>query len=310
MRILVTGATGQVGGALASRLQTCAAVIAADRSTIDLSRPDKIAPLLDDLCPDLIINAAAYTAVDKAEDEPDLAMLVNGAAPGAIARWSVRNAVTLVHFSTDYVFDGTGQRPWTEQDTPHPLSVYGASKLAGEDEIRAAGGSSLIVRTSWVYAATGLNFVRTIAKLARERPELRIVSDQVGAPTSAAIIAEAMASMIEGVDRAPAAFAALCRKADGLVHLCAAGGASWFEFATAVVAGLRIRGIHLEVSRLIPIRSDEYPTRAKRPLNSRLSLERLRNIFAVIMPDWRSALASELDQLAAEFVSRPAPVGR
>lgn len=309
MRILVTGANGQVGGALLSRLHAFGDVIAADRLLIDLGRPDTLPALLEGLRPAILINAAAYTAVDKAEDEPDLAMRVNGAAPGAMARWAAQNGVPLIHFSTDYVFDGAGERPWRETDVPCPLSVYGASKLAGENEIRAAGGISLIVRTSWVYAATGRNFLRTIAALARERTELRIVADQVGAPTSAAIIADAVAGMLEGMPNGATELATAFRAAQGLVHLCASGQASWHQFATAIVAGLRTRGAALKVSRLVAIGTDEYPTRARRPLNSRLDLERLQRVFGVSMPHWQAALAAELDQLACEFAPPRASAG-
>ena len=184
MRILVTGVSGQVGGALVARLPASATVLAADRSVLDLAAPQTIAGTLDRLAPDIVFNPAAYTAVDKAEDEPELAMRVNAEAPGAMARWAAARDVPLIHFSTDYVFDGSGERAWREDDAPQPLSVYGATKLAGENEIRSAGGTFLIVRTSWVYAAEGKNFLRTIARLARERSELRIVADQIGAPTS------------------------------------------------------------------------------------------------------------------------------
>ena len=162
-------------------------MIVTDRRTLDLSQPRSIASVLDRLAPELIINTAAYTAVDQAEDEKELAEIVNAEAPGIMARWAAERRVPLIHFSTDYVFDGSGDRPWREEDQPRPLSAYGASKLAGEEAIRRAGGDSLIVRTSWVYAAKGKNFLRTIARLARERPELRVVDDQIGAPTSTAL---------------------------------------------------------------------------------------------------------------------------
>jgi dTDP-4-dehydrorhamnose reductase len=182
VRVLITGVTGQVGGALTRRLAHLGSVVAADRMRLDPTQTTAIAAVLDSLQPQLIVNPAAYTAVDQAEDEPELAMLVNGTAPGVIARWAARNDVPLIHFSTDYVFDGAGRRPWREDDVTAPLSVYGASKLKGENEVRAAGGCALIVPTSWVYAAAGKNFLRTIARLAQERVELQIVADQVGPP--------------------------------------------------------------------------------------------------------------------------------
>ena len=297
MRILLTGATGQVGGALLPRLRRHD-VFAADRATLDLARPERIADVLDRLAPDLIINPAAYTAVDKAEDERDLAMLVNASAPEALARWARAGNVPLVHFSTDYVFDGSSNRPWREDDTTGPLSVYGASKLAGEEAIRSTGGAFLIVRTSWVYAAKGVNFLRTIARLARERKELRIVADQIGAPTPAAVIADAITSMVAGgLD----AFRADCARANGLVHLATSGETSWHGFAAAIVDGLKARGAKLAVEQVNPIKSEEYPTRAARPRNSRLDLSRLRQIFGIKPPSWREALAPELDQLADEL---------
>ena len=196
MRTLVTGATGQVGGALVRALAEQVPIVAADRTRLDLARPWEIASVLDQIGPELIINAAAYTAVDRAEDERDLAIRINADAPGAMAQWAASRGVPLIHFSTDYVFDGTGNRPWREDDPTGPLSVYGASKLAGEIAVRAAGGRHLIIRTQWVYAATGANFLRTIARLASERKELRIVADQYGAPTSARLIADVVATMI------------------------------------------------------------------------------------------------------------------
>jgi dTDP-4-dehydrorhamnose reductase len=298
MRILVTGVGGQVGGALVPRLQNLGTVIPVDVDTLDFARPQGLADALDRLAPDLIVNPAAYTAVDKAEDEPDMAMAVNATAPGILARWAAARAVPLIHFSTDYVFSGAGERPWREDDAPAPLSVYGASKLAGDNAIRAAGGCGLILRTSWVYAAQGKNFLRTIARLARERTELRIVADQIGAPTTAALLADAVTGMVgEGVER----LRARCAQAQGLVHLTASGETSWHGFAGAIVEGLRARGVTLAVERIVSIRTDEYPTRAKRPRNSRLDLDRLRQVFGLTPPTWQSALATELDELAREM---------
>jgi dTDP-4-dehydrorhamnose reductase len=196
MRILVTGVGGQVGSALVSRLKKIGTVIPIDVDTLDFAKPDLLADAVDRMAPELIINPAAYTAVDQAEDEPDLATAVNATAPGIIARWAAARAVPLIHFSTDYVFSGAGERPWREDDEARPLSAYGASKLAGDNEIRAAGGCSLILRTSWVYAAQGKNFLRTVARLARERKELRIVADQIGAPTTAALLAHVVTGMV------------------------------------------------------------------------------------------------------------------
>jgi len=305
MRILLTGVSGQVGGALLQRLprlQHLPTVLAADRTVLDLAAPPAIPGTLDRLAPDLIVNPAAYTAVDKAEDESELAMRVNGEAPGVIARWAASHHVPLLHFSTDYVFAGSGQRPWREDDSPHPLSAYGASKLAGENQIRAAGGAVLIVRTSWIYAAAGRNFLRTIARLARERQELRIVADQIGAPTSAALLADAVARMLaDGIE----SFRARCVQSGGLVHVAASGETSWHGFACAIVDGLKDRGIALAVKQVAPIRSNEYPTKAQRPHNSRLDVTRLHNVFGVTPPPWQRALAPELDQLAQELSRVP-----
>ena len=212
-----------------------------------------------------------------------------------MAVWAADHAVPLLHFSTDYVFDGSGDRRWRENDTPNPLSVYGASKLAGDTAVRAAGGVSLIIRTSWVYAAEGTNFLRTIARLAREREELRIVADQIGAPTSAALIAEIVAGMLmDGLDT----FRGRCTQANGLVNLTATGETSWHGFANAIVSGLKARGVTLAVERIHPIASEDYPTPAKRPHNSRLDLSRLQEVFGVTPRPWHDALNDELDLLA------------
>jgi len=298
MRILVTGVSGQVGGALASRLPPLGTVGPADRAVLDLSRPDATAATLDRLAPALIINAAAYTNVDQAEDEPALAAAVNADAPGAIARWAAAHAVPLIHLSTEFVFDGEGDRPWGEDDAPRPLSVYGATKLAGEEHIRAGGGTFLIVRTSWVYAARGRNFVRAIARAAGAQTELRVVADQVGAPTSAALLAEALAGIVAG---GPERLRGACAAAQGLVHLAATGAVSRHEFACAIIAGLRDRGVRLAVEHVIPVSSDQYPTRARRPLNSRLDLSRWRTVFGHTPPPWDAVLAPVLDEIAREI---------
>ncbi|HLC08497.1 MAG TPA: dTDP-4-dehydrorhamnose reductase [Methyloceanibacter sp.] len=295
MRILITGATGQLGFALASRLQVLGTLIATDRTALDLSQPNSIKPRLDQLAPELIINAAAYTAVDKAEDEQDLARIVNAEAPGMMAIWAAARNVPLIHISTDYVFGRGGERPWREDDKPVPLSAYGASKLAGEEAVRTAGGDTLIVRTSWVYAVRGTNFLCTIARLAQERPELRVVADQIGAPTSAAILADAVARMLNG---GTDSFRASAAKSSGLVHFAASGETSWHGFAEAIVKGLRARDVPLMAERVVSIATEDYPTPAKRPANSRLDLERLRTVFGINPAPWQEALAPELDQLA------------
>jgi dTDP-4-dehydrorhamnose reductase len=298
MRILVTGASGQVGGALTSALAGLGTVIASDRSMLDLSQPQQLPALLDRIAPDIIINPAAYTAVDQAEDEPALATRVNATAPGVMAQWAAKRAVPLIHFSTDYVFNGAGEAAWREDDPTAPLSVYGASKLAGEREILGAGGCSLIVRTSWIYAARGQNFLRTMARLAREREELRVVADQIGAPTSARLIAACLARMLAG---GRDDLRARTAQVQGVLHLSASGAASWQQFASAIVDGLKARGVKLTVARVVPIRSEDYPTRATRPHNSRLDLRRLQEVFGITPPHWQQALAPELDELAREL---------
>jgi dTDP-4-dehydrorhamnose reductase len=298
MRILVTGASGQVGSAVISALQDTDTVVAGDRSILDLSQPESLLGTLDRLAPDVIINAAAYTAVDQAEDEPALAMCVNATAPGMMARWAADRAVPFIHFSTDYVFSGEGQRPWREEDATAPLSVYGASKRAGEQEIASAGGCSLILRTSWIYAAKGKNFLRTMARLASERTELRVVADQIGAPTSAGLLADSVARMLTG---GRGDLCARATQAQGVVHISASGAASWHQFASAIVDGLRSRGVRLAVVRVVPISSEDYPTRATRPRNSRLDLRRLGEVFGITPSPWEQDLAPQLDIVAHEL---------
>jgi dTDP-4-dehydrorhamnose reductase len=298
MRALVTGVSGQVGGALLAPLGEFSTVLPIDERQLDLAQTGTIAASLDRLAPDLIVNPAAYTAVDRAEDEKELAFRVNAEAPGAIARWAAVNGVPLVHFSTDYVFDGSGDKRWQEDSRTGPLSVYGASKLAGELAVRDAGGPHLIVRTSWVYAARGANFLRTIARLAREREQLRVVADQFGAPTSARVIAEATACILKGnISNLPAAFA----RGGSMVNVVCAGETSWHGFAVAIVAGLADRGINLSVKKIIPIGAQDYPTAAKRPGNSRLDLTRLRSVYGIEPQSWSDALEVELDLLSREL---------
>ena len=297
MRILLTGTSGQVGGALCPLLQERGDLLAPQRAELDLARPETLAEGLDGLKPDLIINPAAYTAVDRAEEESELAFRVNAEASSVIARWASVHDVPLIQFSTDYVFDGSGDRPWREDSLTAPLSVYGASKLAGERAIRVANGPHLIVRTSWVYAAKGANFLRTIARLAAERKELRIVADQIGAPTSARVISEAVAQILQSD---AANLADRFAESGGIVNIACAGETSWHGFATAIVTGLKSRGVKLEVETIAPIGTKDFPTKARRPGNSRLDLSRLREVFGIVTPSWNDALEFELDQLARD----------
>jgi len=301
MRILLIGASGQVGGALEKALHRPEQIQTPGRRELDLSDPASLPAALDNLAPELIINPAAYTAVDRAEDEADIAFRINAEAPSVIARWSARHSVPLVHFSTDYVFSGSGDRPWREDDLCEPLSVYGKSKLQGEVGIRDAGGVHLIVRTSWVYSSHGKNFFRTIIQLARESPALRVVSDQVGAPTSARSIAEAIAKLLPSdVNEMREAFS----KADSMVHIANSEWTSWYGFATEIVNGLRDRNVGLKAIEVVPIQSSDFPARAVRPLNSRLDLTRAASSFGLCMPSWQDALARELDDFVQSEQAR------
>jgi dTDP-4-dehydrorhamnose reductase len=294
MRFLVTGISGQIGSEAVRCFRELGDVTTADRGVLDLSQPATLAAKLDALAPDVIINPAAYTAVDRAEDERDLAFTVNADSPGVMAKWAAARRVPFVHLSTDYVFDGSGVQPWREDDPVAPLNVYGASKLAGEEKVRAAAGPHLIVRTSWIYAARGANFLRTISRLARERDELKIVADQIGAPTSAAFVAETLAAIARKNLANPAfGFAA----AGGTLHVAAGGQTSWHGFASAIIDGLRRRGVALAVQRLIPIPTRDYVTKATRPLNSRLDLTRLADTFQISPKPWNVLLEAELDAL-------------
>ena len=294
MRILLTGATGQVGGALLASLSGFGVVLAPARSELDLATPLAIRKFLDGSKPDLIVNPAAYTAVDRAEDEPELAFRVNAESPREMAHWAACHDVPLIHFSTDYVFDGSGESAWREDDVTAPLSVYGKSKLAGDEAVRAGGAPSLIVRTSWVYANQGRNFMLTVTRLAAEQKELRIVCDQVGAPTSARVIANAVTKLVEtGLP----SLRNRIRDCD-IVNIACSGETSWFGFAEAIVDGLRRRNLGVKAERVIPIKSQDYPTRAVRPYNSRLDPTRAREIFSIRMPSWQEALDAEFAGLA------------
>jgi dTDP-4-dehydrorhamnose reductase len=295
MRLLVTGANGQVGWELGRSLAALGNVAALDRRQCDLSRPERLAGLIRGLKPDIIVNAAAYTAVDDAEREEALATTVNGTAVGVMAEESRRAGALLVHYSTDYVFDGRKDAPYAEDDPPHPLNAYGRSKLAGEIAVRDAAAAHLVLRTSWVYGPRGRNFLRTILRLARERDELRIVADQTGAPTSAAQIAQATAAIVATAvrERADGRFA------PGLFHLTASGATSWHGFAAAILEGTTHEPMPAagRVPRLLPIASEDYPLPAARPKNSRLAGDRLRRRFGIALPGWREGLSACLEEM-------------
>ena len=294
MRILVTGKNGQVGWELQRSLQCVGEVIAVDRATFDLAQPASLAAQLDAMAPKVIVNAAAYTAVDKAESEEALATAVNAEAVGALARWAAARNALMVHYSTDYVFDGSGHTPWQPGDAPAPLSAYGRSKLAGERAVFEAGGRHLVLRTSWVYGARGHNFLRTVQRLAAERDELRIVDDQIGAPTPARLIADTTAHLV----LAARAEHDAGRFQPAVLHLTAGGSTSWHGFASAIVDGLRARGAPLRCERIVGIPTNDYPTPAQRPRNSRLDCTALTARFGLVLPDWRAGLAMCLDELA------------
>lgn len=295
MRLLVTGANGQVGWELRRSLMPLGEVTALDRNQCDLSRPERLPDVVRDARPDVIVNAAAYTAVDKAEQEEPLATLVNGAAVGVLAEEARKAGSLLVHYSTDYVFGGEKSSPYTEDDAPHPINAYGRSKLAGEIALCQPGGDYVLLRASWIYAARGRNFVHTILRLAKERDELRIVDDQIGAPTWACDIAEATARIVRAArnDQARGAFT------PGVFNLSAAGATSWYGFAGAILDEAMRAGFLTRVPRLTPIASKDYPTPAARPKNSRLSGERLKARFGIALPDWRASLARCIAQMKA-----------
>lgn len=284
MNILLTGGNGQVGWELRRTLACLGEVVTVDSKEMDLSDAAAIRRVVREVKPRIIVNPAAHTAVDKAESERDLAWAVNATAPGILADEAEKLGALLVHYSTDYVFNGTGERPWREDDATGPLNVYGASKLAGEQAIQAACRRHLIFRTSWVYGARGANFLLTMRRLMRERPELKIVADQIGAPTWSRMLAEATA-LILSQQVSPA------RGADrpepwGVYHMTNAGETSWHGFAEAIQALDDAES----KARLLPIPSSDYPTPATRPLNSRLNNDKLARVFGVRLPDWRAAL--------------------
>lgn len=296
MSVLVLGAGGQVGTELLRALAPSGEVIAATRSgqlpdgtpceRADFDDIASLSSLLDRLQPSVVVNAAAYTAVDKAESDRDAAFRANAEAPGAIARWCAAHGVPLVHYSTDYVFDGQGTRPYLPDDATAPLGVYGASKLAGEEAIRAAGGRHLIFRTAWVYAAHGNNFLRTMLRVGAERDVLRVVADQIGTPTPAALIADVTAQAL----RHPGALS-------GTWHLTATGETSWHGFAEAIFADVLARGRIAKAPQVEAITTADYPTPAQRPAYSRLDVTSLQQDFGIVLPDWRDGLAGVLDTL-------------
>lgn len=295
-RILITGKNGQVGWELQRTLMTLGEVVAVDRMTMNLADPDSVRRCLREIRPEIIVNAAAYTAVDMAESEPDLAMAVNGVAPGVMAEEAKRTGAALVHFSTDYVFDGSSKDAYTEEDTPNPVNAYGRSKLAGERAIREVGCAHIILRTSWVYGARGKNFLLTILRLSKERPELRIVHDQIGAPTWSRHIAQATAHILGRLYARSNTGPSFVSDVSGIYNLTAGGQTTWFGFARAIMNHL-LPILPRPLPELVPIPTEQYPTAAKRPKNSRLSNAKIGKFFALTQPDWAACLAMCLAEL-------------
>lgn len=301
MKILLFGANGQVGHELRRSLASLGEVVATTRSGMlddgasceiaDFDRPQSLTAMIERIAPDVVVNAAAYTAVDRAESDRDAAFRANAEAPQRIAEACAARDALLVHYSTDYVFDGTATRPYRPDDATSPLGVYGESKLAGERAVQASGARHLIFRTAWVYAVHGKNFMRTMLRLAAERDELRVVADQVGTPTPAALIADTTASVLSRP---------FLRS--GVWHLTAAGETTWHGFAEAILESARTRGLIARAPRVVPIATVDYPTPAKRPGYSVLDTSGLRSDFGVDLPDWSRGLERTFDELESTSV--------
>lgn len=296
-RILLTGKDGQLGFELQRSLAPLGDLVAVGREDCDLANPNEIRQLIWNVAPAVIVNAAAYTAVDQAELEPAIAHAINGTAPGVLGEEASLIGALVVHYSTDYVFDGTKNGAYTEDDPPNPQSIYGRSKLAGEKALLASGANCLIFRTSWVFGAHGSNFAKTILRLAAEREVLRVVSDQYGAPTSAALLADVSAQIIslykvagrEGRAHFPY----------GLYHLAAGGVTNWHAYAQAVVRAAQSAGrpLCIQPEAIVPVPSSAYPLPAPRPANSRLDSRRLKTSFGLRLPPWGDGLRHVLAQL-------------
>ncbi len=287
-KILLLGKNGQVGWELQRTLAPLGNVIALDQEELDLVRVGDIRNKVQELKPDIIVNAAAYTAVDKAESEPDLAMAINGDAPGVLAEEAKKLGALLVHYSTDYVFDGTKETPYTEEDKPNPLNIYGKTKLAGEQAIQAVDGNHLILRTSWVYGTRGQNFFLTMLRLAREREEIRVVDDQIGAPTWCRMIAESTALILaQGINREEG-LNGYFEERKGIYHMTAGGQTSWYGFAERIFKS--IPDSDRKLKQLIPIVSREYPTAAIRPMSSILDNKNVEETYGIKICNWNRFL--------------------
>ena len=294
MKLLLLGKGGQVGWELQRSLAPLGELVALDFDSTELhadfSRPGQLADTVLAVRPDVVVNAAAHTAVDKAEGEPELARRLNATAPGVVAEAAQRIGALMVHYSTDYVFDGSGERPWREDDAPGPLSVYGRTKLEGEQLVARHCARHLILRTSWVYAARGGNFARTMLRLAGERDRLSVIDDQFGAPTGAELLADVTAHAIRDTLRDPA-------KA-GLYHLVAGGETSWHGYARFVLAQARAAGVVLKAApeNVEPVPTSAFPTPATRPHNSRLNTDKLQSTFGLVLPHWQAGVARMLNE--------------
>lgn len=291
-RVLILGSAGQLGVELLKVLSPETDLVALSRRDVDLADESALREVIRRSDPRFIVNAAAYTAVDHAESEPELAHAVNAQAPRTMAEEATRLNAWLLHFSTDYVFDGSGNTPWKESDPPHPLNVYGSTKLEGEQAVAAAGCHHLIFRTSWVYAAHGNNFLRTMLRLGTQRPSLSIVDDQFGAPTSAGELARAVRSVLDRLQDADSP-----SPEPGVYHMTCAGSTSWFGFAKSIFAAVAGRS---PVPTLVPIPSDQYPTPAARPHNSILNCDKLERAFGLRLAPWQDALAKVIEELQAD----------
>jgi dTDP-4-dehydrorhamnose reductase len=296
MKILLLGKNGQVGWELQRSLSLLGEVVACDFDSAgdlkaDFSQPESLAALVARVAPEVIVNAAAHTAVDKAESEPDLARALNATAPGVLAREARRHGICLVHYSTDYVFDGSGSQARDENAATGPLSVYGRTKLEGEELIRASGCHHVILRTSWVYAARGANFARTMLRLAAEREELKVIADQVGAPTGADLLADVTAQLL------PRLFDHVALS--GTYHCVAGGETNWHGYATHVIEWARARGHAVKVAadRIHAVPTSAYPTPAERPLNSRLLTTKLQRTFGLVLPPWQRGVERMLSEV-------------
>ena len=295
MNILLFGKNGQVGWELQRSLAVLGTVTALDFDSTDhcgdFSQPGAVADTVRALRPDVIVNAAAHTAVDKAESEPDFARTLNATTPAALAAEAARLGAWLVHYSTDYVFDGSGDQPWVETDAPAPLSVYGATKLAGEQAIQQSGCQHLILRTSWVYAARGGNFAKTMLRLAQERERLTVIDDQWGAPTGADLLADVTAHAIRHLHQRP--------QDSGLYHCVAGGETNWHSYAKYVIAHARQAraAINIKATEVMPVPTSAFPTPARRPHNSRLDTHKLQATFGLALPHWQHGVARMLTEI-------------